>query len=112
MNVIPIGRMRKAKELKAPVVVAASADSPRCATITASARPMTDWLEREITIGHARASSARTSALGAAGNSFVVMGTFASGAGAAGSMMEDRERFADEAALVVGHEVRARVGGR
>src|SRR5206468_2987295 len=50
---------RKAKTLSAPVVVAASAASPSGATITASATPITTWLERETTIGQARPSRRR-----------------------------------------------------
>ena len=55
---IPIGKMKIANAFVAPVVVAASAASPRCATMTASAIPTTTCDAREITMGQASASSA------------------------------------------------------
>ena len=59
MNTVPIGRIRNANALRAPVVVAASAASPSGATITASAIPTTTCVERETTIGQASARSVR-----------------------------------------------------
>jgi hypothetical protein len=52
--------MKSVNALVAPVVVAASAASPRCATMTASAMPTTTWVAREITMGQASPRSARS----------------------------------------------------
>src|SRR6266540_3423941 len=60
MNTVPIGRMKNVKALSAPAVVAARAAAPRWATITASAIPTTTCEERETTMGHASARSARS----------------------------------------------------
>ena len=60
MKTVPIGRMKKVKALSAPAVVAASAAAPRWATMSASAIPTTTCDERETTIGHASARSARS----------------------------------------------------
>src|SRR5512144_615514 len=65
MKTMPIGRMSTLRVLSAPVVVAASAGSPRCETITAAATPTTTWVDRETTMG--QASARRRPRVGVAG---------------------------------------------
>src|SRR5580693_1023769 len=60
MSEVPIGKMMKAKVLKAPVVTAASASSPSGAEKSASLKPTTDCVDRVTTNGHERASKRRT----------------------------------------------------
>jgi hypothetical protein len=53
MNTAPDGRMMTRKAFRAPVVTAASCASPRCATISASQKPITDCEARANTMGQA-----------------------------------------------------------
>jgi hypothetical protein len=53
MKTVPMGRMNTAMAFSAPVVVAALAERPRWATMSASLTPMTTWLARETTSGQA-----------------------------------------------------------
>jgi len=69
MKTVPIGRMNSENEFIAPVVVAASATWPRCATIHASARPITDCEARDTMMGHANPSRERTFARTRVGDS-------------------------------------------
>src|SRR5262245_58921971 len=62
MNTNPIGRIKTRNVLVAPVVVAASALAPKCATRIASERPTTVWVARESTTGHAKRSRSRNDA--------------------------------------------------
>src|SRR5688572_3208500 len=64
MNTTPIGSISTRKALKAPVAVAARPFSPRNATINESPRPITTWVEREMTTGQARTSSERSEMAG------------------------------------------------
>src|SRR6188508_649705 len=57
MKATPIGRMATVNAFIAPVVVAASAFSPSGATMSASQKPITAWVERARTIGHASVRS-------------------------------------------------------
>src|SRR3972149_4880556 len=57
MKVIPNGKISSAYPFRAPVVTEAKADSPRCATISASANPTTACVDREIIIGQANESN-------------------------------------------------------
>lgn len=59
MKTAPIGKMRSASTFNAPAVVAASAASPRSATIHASVKPTTIWALRDTTMGHASPRSVR-----------------------------------------------------
>ncbi len=59
MNETPIGRTRIENVFSAPAVVAASAASPRLATMSASHTPTTTWLDRETMIGSASERSVR-----------------------------------------------------
>ena len=54
MKQMPIGKMRIANVLNAPVEVAATAAEPSSATSTASDTPITVCVERDTMIGHAR----------------------------------------------------------
>lgn len=53
MNEVPSGKSSTRELFSAPVVVAASAVGPSCATLNASASPTTLWVPRETTVGHA-----------------------------------------------------------
>src|SRR5581483_12244968 len=64
MKSVPIGRMRSANVLNAPVPVAATAALPRSATSSASEIPITVCVERETMIGHASVKSARSEGIG------------------------------------------------
>ena len=65
MKTTPMGRMSSEKVFIAPVVVAASAEAPRWATMTASETPTTTWADRETTMGQASARSVPSPGRGA-----------------------------------------------
>src|SRR3954469_9587938 len=60
MKTTPLGKMSSDSAFIAPGVGPASAPLPSPATITASDRPITTCVEREMTMGHASSSRARS----------------------------------------------------